>query len=62
MKYIKVTNCKGCPFSMAEVYNTHISCDCLHPLQQSKPIDSYYREYKMPKWCPLKENPITIAT
>lgn len=62
---IKVKNCRNCPFS--EVTNMgydQIIFSCLAPTQIHKGhynINSYYRNYKRPKWCPLTIEGIKIS-
>ncbi len=61
MKTIKVKNCHKCPFAMFDIHwNNTTTADCLHPLEHSKPIDSYYKNYSSPKWCPLKKESLRI--
>ena len=54
---IEVKNCKSCPFS--EYYpktdNHNEYANCLAPINTKYNIDSYYKNYKSPKWCPLKQ-------
>lgn len=62
---IKVKNCRNCPFS--EVVNIGYdqkSYSCLAPAQIHKgyyKIDSYYKNYKLPKFCPLKLQSLKIS-
>ena len=63
---IKVKNCRSCPFSTAEkdfegvkIYN------CFAPVQIHKGrynIESYYKSYKKPEWCPLNDRELIITT
>lgn len=63
---IKVTNCKNCPFSEYGItLNNNDYANCLFPSMLGTnhiyKIDSYYKNYKSPKWCPLKKvNSLTI--
>ena len=62
---IKVKNCRNCPFVMAEFQGKKIIyADCYAPAQIHKgyyKIDSYYKSYKLPKFCPLKLQSLKIT-
>ena len=59
-----VTKCKGCPFSSIDIIDELIShANCLAPVEihYKYNIDSYYKNGKAPKWCPLKTNELLIT-
>lgn len=52
---IKVKNCKNCPFIE---YDDYVA-NCLAPVEihlGKYKVDTYFKNYKSPKWCPLKKN------
>lgn len=63
MKELIVKNCKSCPFASYEQVDELIChADCLAPIEihHKYNIDSYYKNYKAPNWCPLKQNELLI--
>lgn len=64
IKKITVKSCKSCVFSQFDFtmgFDGHATC--LAPTSIHKGnyiINSYYKNYKSPKWCPLKENKLII--
>ncbi len=61
---IKVKNCRTCPFSTVEVGIDVRTYECIAPAQIHKgyyKIDSYYKNYKLPKFCPLKLQSLKIS-
>ena len=61
---IKVKNCRNCPFSDFWPTSAGGYANCLAPTQihgGDYIIDTYYKQGKSPKWCPLKKNKISIA-
>mgnify|MGYP003402537912 FL=1 len=62
---IKVKNCRNCPFSVAKFQEGKIIyVNCYAPTQIHKgyyKIDSYYKNYKLPKFCPLKLQSLKIS-
>lgn len=63
---IKVKNCRNCPFPTVEFGDNrkiHYAT-CYAPTQIHKEhynINSYYKNYKRPKWCPLTIEGIKIS-
>ena len=71
---IKVKNCRKCPFVEAEfdgedfdgkMILKHANCYAPVNLKSSEEIwiykvDSYWKSYKIPKFCPLKDKELII--
>lgn len=62
---IQVKNCRNCPFSEATIDTdgeTILYAECYAPVQvhDKYKIDSYYRDFKTPKWCPLYKGNLSI--
>ena len=64
---IKVKNCRNCPFASVDYEgeksnDAFLFADCLHPSEKKEKlnIDSYWKNYKTPNWCPLKSEPLHI--
>lgn len=61
---IEVKNCRSCPFSESEnLTGVKEFYNCLAPVEihvGMYQIDSYYKNYKSPKWCPLKKQSLKI--
>jgi len=65
---IEVKNCRSCCFSEtgfgSGIINnkTVVYANCLapYPLISVGPIDSYWKNYKSPKTCPLKKQSLKI--
>ena len=64
METITVKNCKSCPFSYYEIDEDCKTeyANCLHPISKDRKynINSYYKNYKSPKWCGLKQHDLLI--
>lgn len=64
MNTINVKNCRDCPFSEATIGNKDEVqwANCMFPgeAHANYKIDSYYENYKVPKWCPLKKDKLLI--
>ncbi len=60
---ITVTTCRNCPFSEAELNEGRVYANCYAPAEIHKgkyKIDSYWKNHKLPKFCPLKTCKIII--
>ncbi len=61
---IVVKNCKNCPFAEYDLNDDLKTsyANCLAPVKihDKYNIDSYYKNYKSPNWCPLKSNDLII--
>lgn len=63
---IKIKNCKNCCFSSARFIEEKLENSfCFAPgvIHEGKyDINSYYKNYKKPKWCPLNNKELKITT
>jgi hypothetical protein len=63
VKELIVKNCKSCPFAHYEQVDELIGhANCLAPVEihYKYNIDGYYKNYKSPNWCPIKQNDLLI--
>lgn len=60
---IEVKNCRNCCFAAVLYNDNSISCVCEAPgeiHEGNYRIDSYYKSYKSPRFCPLKKQSLKI--
>ena len=67
IKASKCKNCVFCEFGYADLDRTITYSNCLFPIIDNEDmlskynVDSYYKNHKSPKWCPLKKVNLKIT-
>ena len=61
---ITVKNCRSCPFVEHSFHGNvgpkHANCMAPVQIHVKYNVDSYFKNYKSPKWCPLKNKNLLI--